>query len=155
MGQSNAALRAGYAVFVAVALAGCGGGGGDQGSTTALAVEVDAQGCDPALGGCGAEGDRRGRPDGSKACDKMVGLTVAAKEIDRPTRGAAVTSASIVAAAGTGASAIPEHCLVNGKISPIDTTAPDILFRVALPTDWNWRTPALASFTSFAPAIVC
>ncbi|HVQ06394.1 MAG TPA: tannase/feruloyl esterase family alpha/beta hydrolase [Burkholderiaceae bacterium] len=137
MGQSNAALRAGYAVFVAVALAGCGGGGGDQGSTTALAVEVDAQGCDPALGGCGAEGDRRGRPDGSKACDKMVGLTVAAKEIDLPTRGAAVTAASIVAAAGTGASAIPEHCLVSGKISPIDPTAPDILFRVALPTDWN------------------
>ena len=97
MGNSNAALRAGYAVFVAVALAGCGGGGGDQGSTAALAVEADGQACDPALGGCGAEGDRRGRSDSSKACDKLVGMTIPAKEIGLPTRGAAVTAASSVA----------------------------------------------------------
>ncbi len=35
---------------------------------------------------------------------------------------------------GLGARAIPEYCLVTDKISPVDTTAPDIQFRVALPT---------------------
>ena len=135
MGMSNAALRAGFPFLVAVALAGCGGGGG-TGSTTALTEQ--AQACDATQADCG-DGDREvalhhARP---KTCDQMVGLTVPAAAIGLPTRGAAVTSAAVVPAAGTGASALPEYCLVNGKISPIDTTAPDILFRVALPTDWN------------------
>ncbi|WP_393937031.1 tannase/feruloyl esterase family alpha/beta hydrolase [Piscinibacter sakaiensis] len=40
-------------------------------------------------------------------------------------------------ASGSGARVIPEHCLVTGTIAPVDTTAPDIQFRVALPTTWN------------------
>jgi carboxylesterase type B len=135
MGMSNAALRAGCALLFAMALVACGGGG-DDGLTTALTEE--AQACNPAQTDC-SDADREivqhhGRP---KTCDQMVGLTVPAAAIGLPTRGAAVTSSALVPASGTGAGALPEHCLVNGKISPIDTSAPDILFRVALPTDWN------------------
>jgi len=54
-----------------------------------------------------------------------------------PTTGGTVTTAVVVAASGTGATAIPEYCLVNASISPIDSAAPKILFRVALPTVWN------------------
>ena len=53
------------------------------------------------------------------------------------TSGGEVTAATVVAASGSGAAAIPEHCLVSGRIAPVDSEAPDILFRVALPTDWN------------------
>ena len=134
MGMSNAAMRGGFAVFVVAALASCGGGGRDEASPTALADTEQA--CD-APGGCGgSEGDRSAAAK-AKSCERMVGMTVPAAQIGLPTRGAAVSSAALVAASGTGARAIPEHCLVNGKISPIDVTAPDILFRVALPTEWN------------------
>lgn len=71
------------------------------------------------------------------ACAQLVGLTVPAASIGLPTRGATVTAAAVVPASGSGARVIPEHCLVDGKVSPIDTAAPDIQFRVALPTTWN------------------
>src|SRR5207253_2435627 len=32
---------------------------------------------------------------------------------------------------------LPEYCRVDRRISPIDPAAPNILFRVALPTAWN------------------
>jgi feruloyl esterase len=64
-------------------------------------------------------------------------MAIPADAIDLPTTGAAVTDAHVVAASGTGAAALPEHCLVSAAISPVDSTAPKILFRVALPTRWN------------------
>src|SRR5512134_2254315 len=133
MGMSHAALRAGSAVSLIVALAGCGGGGDDTAALTESALA-----CDPAQAEC-SDGDREMALHGAtpKTCEQMAGLTVPVAAIGLPTRGATVTSASVVAASGTGASAIGEHCLVNGRIAPIDTTAPDILFRVALPTQWN------------------
>lgn len=60
-------------------------------------------------------------------------------EIGLPTSGGTVTAAEVVAASGSGATATPEHCLVSGSIAPVDPTAPDILFRVALPADWNTK----------------
>jgi carboxylesterase type B len=66
-----------------------------------------------------------------------VGTVIPAASISLPTSGGVVTSAAVVAASGTGPKAIPEYCAVAGKISPIDTTAPDILFKVAMPTVWN------------------
>src|SRR6185436_9347286 len=114
MGNSNAALRAGYAVFVAAALVGCGGGAADEATATDTAVEASAQACDAAPGGCTGGDSDRSRGNRPKSCDQMVGLTVPTKEIGLPTRGAAVTAASLVPAAGTGARVIPEHCLVSG-----------------------------------------
>src|SRR5204863_6269748 len=54
-----------------------------------------------------------------------------------PTSGGTVTDAVVTAASGTGAAAMPEYCRVTGTISPVDTNAPNITFRVALPTNWN------------------
>lgn len=71
------------------------------------------------------------------ACAQLAGMAVPASSIGLPTSGGVVTSASVVAASGTGATAVPEYCLVNGTISPVDKTAPNIQFRVAMPTTWN------------------
>jgi feruloyl esterase len=48
-----------------------------------------------------------------------------------------VTAATVVAASGTGATTVPEHCLVSASLSPVDIAAPKIMMRVALPTQWN------------------
>ena len=34
---------------------------------------------------------------------------------------------------------VAEHCRVSARISPVDPAAPNILFRVALPTSWNQK----------------
>ena len=70
-------------------------------------------------------------------CAQLAGMAIPASEIGLPTTGGTVTSATLVAASGSGASALPEYCRVDGRISPVDPTAPNILFRVALPTAWN------------------
>ena len=93
------------------------------------------------LAGCGG-GDDAPAPTAAPTaapltCDQLTGTAIPAASIGLPTAGAVVTAASGVAAAGTGAKAIPEYCLVTGTIAPVDTTAPNITFRVALPTIWN------------------
>ena len=70
-------------------------------------------------------------------CAQLAGMAIPASEIRLPTTGGSVTSATLVPASGSGAAALPEYCRVDGRISPVDPTAPNILFRVALPTAWN------------------
>lgn len=48
-----------------------------------------------------------------------------------------MTAAAPVAASGAGSAAIPSYCLVSGRIKPVDPSAPDILFQLALPDAWN------------------
>ena len=72
-----------------------------------------------------------------------AGMTIPATSIGLPTAGGTVTTATVVAASGTGAAALPEYCLVNGAISPVDSTAPEILFKLALPTTWNSKVVML------------
>jgi hypothetical protein len=79
------------------------------------------------LTGCGSDDPR------PMACADLNGLAIPASAIGLPTTGGTVTSAAVVAATA----AVPEHCLVNASISPVDSTAPKILLRVALPTSWN------------------
>jgi feruloyl esterase len=67
----------------------------------------------------------------------LAGTDVPASAIGLPTSGAVVSTATVVNASGTGASAVPEHCLVSGAILPVDKNAPDIKFKLALPTVWN------------------
>lgn len=74
-----------------------------------------------------------------KACAALVGATVAAGDIGLATTGADVTAAVLIEATGEGMARIPQHCLVDGAIHPHDPAAPDILFRLALPTDWNGK----------------
>jgi feruloyl esterase len=66
-------------------------------------------------------------------------MAIPAASIGLPSSGGAVSTAVVTAPSGSGATAIPEYCLVNGSISPVDSTAPKILFRVALPTVWNGK----------------
>lgn len=70
-------------------------------------------------------------------CAELSGMAIPASAIGLPTTGGAVTGAIVVAASGSGAGALPEYCRVDGRIGPVDPTAPNILFRVALPTVWN------------------
>lgn len=104
--------RPGATVAAALALLTACSGGGDGGSA------------EPAA------------PTG-QACEQLVGLTIPAASIGLPTGGGRVTSATVVAASGTGVRVIPEHCLVNGTVAPVDPAAEGIAFRVALPTSWN------------------
>ena len=71
------------------------------------------------------------------ACEQLAGMSIPADQIGLPTSGGTVTDAVVVAAAGTGAAALPEYCRVTAAIAPVDSTAPNIMFRVAMPTVWN------------------
>jgi len=73
------------------------------------------------------------------ACADLVGMVIPASAIGLPTTGGAVTSAAVVPAAGAGAALVAEYCRVDARISPVDASAPNILFRVALPTSWNQK----------------
>ena len=72
-------------------------------------------------------------------CTNLAGMTIPASAIGLPTTGAAVISATVVPAAGAGSAHVAEYCRVSGQISPVDPSAPNILFRVALPTSWNQK----------------
>jgi hypothetical protein len=98
-------------------LAGCGGGG--SGSVPAPAPAPAPVAATPLT------------------CTQLAGMAIPAADIALPTTGGAVTTAVVTAPSGTGAAAIPEHCLVTGTISPVDPGAPKITFRLALPTTWN------------------
>jgi feruloyl esterase len=71
------------------------------------------------------------------SCANLTGMAIPASAIGLPTTGGAVISATAVPAAGAGAALVAEYCRVSGRISPVDPSAPNILFRVALPTSWN------------------
>ncbi|RYY55423.1 MAG: tannase/feruloyl esterase family alpha/beta hydrolase, partial [Comamonadaceae bacterium] len=94
-------------------------------------------------------------PVAQLTCEQLAGMAIPAADIGMPTRGATVTSAAVVPAAGTGAALVPEHCLVNASIAPIDATAPNILFRVALPATWNSKALMMGGggFDGSIPAI--
>ena len=99
------------------------------------------------LSACG--GDDNGAPPPAPApappaavamtCQQLTGMAIPSSAIALPTTGGTVTTAAVVAASGTGATALPEHCLVTASIAPVDTTAPNIVFRVSLPTTWNTK----------------
>jgi len=72
-------------------------------------------------------------------CADLTGMAIPASAIGLPTTGGAVISAAIVPAAGAGAALVAEYCRVTAQISPVDPSAPNILFRVALPTSWNQK----------------
>lgn len=73
------------------------------------------------------------------ACEKLQGMAIPAASIGLPTTGATVTSARLMEASGSGATAVPAYCEVGGRILPVDATAPSILFQVGLPVNWNQK----------------
>lgn len=92
--------------------------------------------CAPLMAACGG-GDAAPAPPAALTCQQMADMTIPAASIGPATTGGKVTEAIVIAAAGTDAAAIPEYCRVTGTISPVDPGAPNIIFRVALPTVWN------------------
>lgn len=108
-------------IFCTAIAAGCGGGGSDDGtagtSTPSTTTTLSA----------------------ADACSALAGATVAASDISLSTGGAAVTSATLVPASGSGSTAVGEYCNVSGSIAPIDKTAPAIEFSLVLPTNWNGK----------------
>ena len=111
------------------------------------------------LSACGGDDDPGAAPAATAAaplgCTQLAGLSIPATSIGLPTTGGAVTTAAVVAASGTGASAIPEYCLVSGSISPVNSNAPKILFNVALPTVWNSKVVMFGGggFNGTIPAV--
>jgi Tannase and feruloyl esterase len=94
------------------------------------------------LASCGGDGDSNSNSASSPAtagvaCEQLAGLTVPAAAIGLPTSGATVTAAKTIAASGAGATQLPEYCQVTAQIAPVDQSAPNIEFEVALPAQWN------------------
>lgn len=103
------------AIAASAALSACGGGGG--GDAAPVVPPASAQ--------------------VAKTCPELGSMTIPAASIGLPTTGAAVISAVLVPAAGTGVAAVAEYCKVLGDINPIDINAPKIKFQVNLPANWN------------------
>jgi pimeloyl-ACP methyl ester carboxylesterase len=78
-------------------------------------------------------------------CAALSALKIPAEKIGKPTMGAVIESATLVAAGATGTAAGAmggadvEYCKVVGLIKPVDRQAPDIEFEVNMPTAWNAR----------------
>ena len=88
------------------------------------------------LAACGSSDDSAPVP-APMTCTQLNGMSIPASSIGLPTTGAIVTSTAVVAAAGTGPTAVGEYCRVLGDINPVDATAPKIKFQVNLPATWN------------------
>lgn len=71
-------------------------------------------------------------------CAQLSGTAIPPTAIGLPTRGATVTSATLVSATDAG-NAHGEFCKVLAAIHPVDTAAPDINIQVNLPTTWNGK----------------
>ena len=115
-----------------------------------IASALGAAGAALLLAACG------GNDQSPLACADLNGMAIPASVIGLPTTGGTVTSATVVAPPGSGATAVPEHCLVNAALSPVDPAAPRILLRVALPTVWNGKVLMLGGggFDGSIPNVV-
>ena len=78
-------------------------------------------------------------------CAGLLGLRIDASAIGLPTRGATVSSASRVAASGTGSTSVGAYCAAIGRIEPVDPAAPAITFQVNLPNAWNAKALMLGN----------
>lgn len=103
------------------------------------------------LGGCASVVSRA-----PMSCDQLATLTVPAANIGLPTNGAKVISATLVSAGGTAPKTFGDYCNVVGEISPIDPSAPNIKFQLALPAQWNQRALMLGGggFDGTVPNII-
>ena len=119
-----------------------------EGSPVKLAVAATTLAA--LLAGCAAPVGTLMGTDAKVGCTALV-VKIDAEKIGLPTRGASVDSATLVAPsplavaergptpASTITPATPEYCKVLGRIAPVDSKAPPILFQLNLPTNWNGR----------------
>ncbi len=119
-------VRTGMAVAAAIALISCGGGGGGDDDPAPVPEPPPAPTPEP-------------EPVAVTKCAELNGMQIAPIDIALGTRGAAVTSTELVAAAGQGAAAHGEYCKVLASIAPIDPYGLPIRFQLNLPTEWNGK----------------
>ena len=86
----------------------------------------------------GGDGDQP-RVMTPEACGALANQKIPAASIGLPTTGGVVTAVQWVTASGTGASALPDYCLVSGNITPVDSMAWNIQFQIALPSSASWN----------------
>ncbi|WP_338450100.1 hypothetical protein R4Z09_28865 [Niallia oryzisoli] len=67
------------------------------------------------------------------SCSNLSGMNISKSSIGLRTTGATITSAKLVND-NNG-----EFCKTLGAIHPVDSSTPDILFEVNLPTEWNGK----------------
>jgi feruloyl esterase len=89
--------------------------------------------------------------DPAAACAALT-ATIPASAIGLPSGAARIDSATLQAASPLAVAArgptpaaritpaLPAYCRVLGRIAPLDTKAPDIVFQVNLPLQWNGRS---------------
>lgn len=102
---------------------------------TAVAIAA-AQG----LVACGGSDDDAPAPAPTalEACNALKGLSIAASAIGKPSSGAIVQSANLVAGDAKD-NANGEYCAVTGMVFPATAGAPTMEFQVNLPTNWNQK----------------
>ena len=66
---------------------------------------------------------------------ERLGTSISTELIGEPVSAVTLTLLSWMPAAGAN----PAYCQVTGSMAPIDPTAPNINFRVALPSSWTYR----------------
>ena len=76
--------------------------------------------------------------DPQRSCAGLKDMYIKPQSIGLPTSGAVVTATTFVPAT-TGADNLGEYCRVEGDIRPVDPTAPNIKFRINLPSNWNGK----------------
>lgn len=86
------------------------------------------------LGGCTLP-----PPGTPQKCEDLVNSAIVPDAIALPTRGANVTSATVVEPSGTGAPAVGAYCKVSADILPVDSQAPKIKLILNLPVNWNGK----------------
>lgn len=89
------------------------------------------------LASCGSD-DEPTLATPQEACNALMGMSISASAIGKPTSGALVQSANLVAADAAG-NAYGEYCAVTGVVFPASAGAPTMEFQVNLPTDWNGK----------------
>ena len=101
-----------------------------------------------AIGGGTLLGNRSAQPRPrlvrpSVECSAMKGHRVAVAQIALPTSGAVVSDAvlqpAVAAPADRPADGLPEYRSLTGTIAPVDPAAPNITFRLNIPTAWNGK----------------
>jgi hypothetical protein len=76
-------------------------------------------------------------------CASMKDRKIPAEQIVLPTGGAIITGATLNSGAAPPdrpAAFVPEYCDITGSIAPADPKAPNINFRVTIPTSWNQKS---------------
>ena len=88
-------------------------------------------------------------------CSALTGMKVPAADIGPPTTGALISAAEKIPEATIKEQIVAEHCLVSGEIKPLDPSAPNIRFQIALPVMWNSKALMLGGggFEGIVPQV--